>query len=83
MFLVPRFRVDRWECFVSWYIGTLEEGITGLGNYNLEFYVRLEGGKLGVCFNSLMVSVSTQVETLVLHAVVQSAQIQLKDRAKK
>lgn len=56
------------------------EGITGLGTYNLKLYVRLEAVKLGICFVSLMLSVSTPVETLMLHDAVQSVQIQLKDR---
>lgn len=59
------------------------QSLQGQGTYNLKFYVRLEVVKLGICFISLMLSVSTPVETLVLHSAVQSAQIQLKDRAKK
>lgn len=66
---------------VSWTIGVIAGGDHRLGTYNLKFYVRLEGVKLGVCFISLMLSVSTPAETLALHAAAQSAQIQLKDRA--
>lgn len=55
------------------------KGITGLGTYKLKFYVRLEVVKLGIGFISLMLSFSTPIETLVLHAAVQSVQIQVKD----